>query len=75
MAKMFILDADVKIRKEDYFQAKHILQAVMDYYEEPNDGIIEEASEKYNLILELERFLNAPEERDSIEFVDNSGKK
>jgi tetratricopeptide (TPR) repeat protein len=73
MAKMFILDADVKIRKEDYFQAKHILQAIIDYYEEPNDGIIEEASEKYNQILDLEKFLNAPQETDSIEFVENSG--
>ena len=75
MAKMFILDSDVKIRKEDYFQAKHILQAIIDYYEEPNDGIIEEASKKYNEILELERFLNAPQVTDSIEFKENTGKQ
>jgi len=66
MAKMFILDADVKVRKEDYFQAKHILQAIIDYYEEPNDGIIEEASRKYNEIVELEKFLNSSPENDTI---------
>jgi len=66
MAKIFILDADIKVRKEDFFQAKHMLQAIIDYYEEPNDGIIEEASRKYNEIVELEQFLNAPAVQDTI---------
>lgn len=66
MAKVFILDADVKVRKEDYFQAKHMLQAIIDYYEEPNDGIIEEASRKYNEIVELEKFINSSPVNDTI---------
>lgn len=66
MAKIFILDADIKVRKENYFEAKHLLQAIIDYYEEPNDGIVEEASRKYNDILELEKFLNAPTVNDTI---------
>ncbi len=66
MAKIFILDADIKVRREDYFEAKHMLQAIIDYYEEPNDGIIEEASRKYNEIVELEQFLNAPPVQDTI---------
>lgn len=66
MAKIFILDADIKVRQEDYFEAKHLLQAIIDYYEEPNDGIIEEASRKYNNILELEQFMNAPTVNDTI---------
>jgi tetratricopeptide (TPR) repeat protein len=71
MAKVFILDADVKVRKEDYFQAKHMLQAIIDYYEEPNDGIIEEASRKYNEIVELEKFLNSSPVNDTINVNDN----
>ncbi len=71
MAKIFILDADMKVRKEDYFEAKHMLQAIIDYYEEPNDGIIEEASRKYNEIVELEQFLNAPQAQDTIKINGN----
>ncbi len=71
MAKIFILDADIKVRREDYFEAKHMLQAIIDYYEEPNDGIIEEASRKYNEIVELEQFLNAPQVQDTIKLNGN----
>ncbi|UCG26913.1 MAG: tetratricopeptide repeat protein [Bacteroidales bacterium] len=66
MAKMFILDADIKVTQQDYFQAKHTLQAVIDYYENRDDGIIKEASEKLNEINTLEQFLNPPVESDSI---------
>ena len=56
MAKILILLSEVNVRKSDFFQAKHTLQSLMDYYKITDDGIIEEAQKKLNDILELENF-------------------
>ena len=56
MAKILILLADVNVRKSDFFQAKHTLQSLIDYYKISDDGIIREAQKKLNDILELENF-------------------
>ncbi len=56
MAKILILLADVNVRKSDFFQAKHTLQSLIDYYKISDDGIIKEVQKKLNDILELEKF-------------------
>ncbi|NJM14699.1 MAG: tetratricopeptide repeat protein, partial [Bacteroidales bacterium] len=45
MAKSFMLLANIYLENENYFQASQTLQSIIDYYEDPNDGIIEEANQ------------------------------
>ncbi len=54
LAKAIILLADVYVANEDNFQARHTLESVIQYYDNPNDGIIEVAKEKLGEILERE---------------------
>ncbi len=61
MAKGFLLLTDVYIALEDYFQATHTLQSIIDYYENPGDGIIEKAKEKKKQV-ELMQDNNTPDE-------------
>jgi len=42
MARMFILLADISLRKDDEFQARATLQSLTDYYQIDDDGILDE---------------------------------
>jgi len=46
MAKMFLLLADISIKKGDKLQARATLQSLKDYYTVTNDGILDEAKAK-----------------------------
>lgn len=50
MAKMFILLADISIKKGDNLQAKATLQSLKEYYSNSDDGIIDEVNEKLSSI-------------------------
>jgi TolA-binding protein len=46
MARMFILLADISIKKGDILQARATLQSLKDYYTTENDGILDEVKAK-----------------------------
>ena len=46
MAKMFLLLADISIKKGDTLQARATLQSLREYYTIDNDGILEEVKAK-----------------------------
>nr|HQH42110.1 tetratricopeptide repeat protein [Bacteroidales bacterium] len=46
MARAFILLADIYTLRKDYFQAQQTLQSLIDYYENPDDGIIDMARQR-----------------------------
>jgi len=46
MAKMFLLLADISIKKGDTLQARATLQSLKEYYTIQNDGILDEVKEK-----------------------------
>ena len=46
MAKSFILLADIYQIKGDEFQAIQTLESIIDYYEETDDGILDQARRK-----------------------------
>ncbi|HAN20002.1 MAG: hypothetical protein A2X15_15315 [Bacteroidetes bacterium GWB2_32_14] len=78
LAKTFILLSDVYIQKNDKFQAKHTLKSIIDNYN-PNakDEIIAVAKEKYNKIIDEEKYemdKKASEETE-IKFDDNTDGK
>ena len=54
LAKAFMLLSDIYVAKDDLFQAKANLQSVIDNYGIYDDGIIDEASKKKDIILTAE---------------------
>jgi len=48
MAKVFLLLADISIKKGDSLQARATLQSLKDYYKVDNDGILDEVNAKMN---------------------------
>lgn len=56
LAKAFILLADIYLKNNDQFQAKHTLKSIVDNYN-PNadDEIVKLATEKYNAIVDEEK--------------------
>ncbi|MBS0011809.1 MAG: tetratricopeptide repeat protein, partial [Bacteroidales bacterium] len=50
MARMFILLADISLKKGDEFQARATLQSLKDYYQVENDGIIDEVNSRLDEI-------------------------
>ncbi|MCK4853686.1 MAG: tetratricopeptide repeat protein, partial [Bacteroidales bacterium] len=46
MAKSFILLSDIYLVREDEFQAIQTLESIIDYYEETDDGILDQARRK-----------------------------
>lgn len=55
LAKSFILLADVYMKQDDFFQAKATLQSVIDGYSNTTDGIIDEATNKLNELVKVEK--------------------
>ncbi|MDA3780621.1 MAG: tetratricopeptide repeat protein [Bacteroidales bacterium] len=74
LAKAYILLSDVYLQKDDSFQAKHTLKSIIDNYNsEKEDRILILAKEKYNNIIETEKY-NVKNEEDKelkIEFKEN----
>lgn len=56
LAKSFILLGDVYLAKDDRFQAKHTYKSIIDNYSGVSDDIIPTAKEKYNTIVESEKY-------------------
>lgn len=54
LAKSFILLSDIYQKNGDEFQAKHTLQSILENYPESDDGIMETARQKLQLIEEAE---------------------
>ena len=54
LGKSFLLLANIYQDKGDQFQAKHTLKSLAENYNVENDGIIEEANKRLNVILEQE---------------------
>jgi TolA-binding protein len=46
MARVFILLADISVKKDDKLQARATLQALLDYYDVDDDGILDEVRAK-----------------------------
>ncbi|MFW6227593.1 MAG: tetratricopeptide repeat protein, partial [Bacteroidota bacterium] len=67
MARSFILLAKTYMEREDYFQAGHTLQSILDYYEIKDDGIIDEARQLKRTIEQLEGEENKSPELQDIE--------
>jgi len=57
MARSFLLLADIFVKENDNFQAVHTLQSIIDYYETPDDGILDTAKAKKQSILEKDEEL------------------
>ncbi len=54
LAKAIVLLSDVYLAKKDYFQARHTLESIIQFYAVPTDGIIESAQERLQIILRKE---------------------
>jgi TolA-binding protein len=52
MARMFLLLADISIKKGDTLQARATLQSLIDYYTITDDGILDEAKAKLDSLTE-----------------------
>jgi hypothetical protein len=53
MARVFLLLADISIKKGDSLQARATLQSLKDYYSIDNDGILDEVKAKLNSLDEI----------------------
>jgi len=53
MARVFLLLADISIKKGDSLQARATLQSLKNYYSVDNDGILDEAKAKLNSLEEI----------------------
>jgi hypothetical protein len=50
MARMFLLLADISIKKGDKLQARATLQSLKEYYTIDNDGILDEVKSKMDTL-------------------------
>ena len=53
MARMFLLLADISLKKGDTLQARATLQSLKDYYSVDNDGILDEVKGKLDTLNEI----------------------
>ena len=67
LAKSIILLSDVYVAKDDDFQARHTLESIIQYYDVPDDGIVQLAREKLDEILEREEAENLMKEMEDLE--------
>ncbi len=65
LAKTFLLLADVYIETDNIFQAKHTLESIIENYE--GDDLRTKAQNRMQFILEQERMMEEPQEKDTIE--------
>ena len=53
VAKGLILQARIHILNEDLFQAEQTLKSVIDYYPDQNDGLLAEANDLWDELMQL----------------------
>jgi TolA-binding protein len=58
MARIFLLLADISIKKGDTIQARATLQSLLDYYSIDNDGILDEARSKMDSLVKANDTVN-----------------
>lgn len=75
IAKGLILRTRVKIAQDDLFQAEQTLKSVIEHYPVPDDGVLEEANELWNELMQLkeEPMRSSEESNPIIEINDNEG--
>jgi tetratricopeptide (TPR) repeat protein len=76
IAKALILQTRILIQKKDLFQAENTIKSVIDHYTVQDDGIISEASDLYDEIMQLKsqpKSITAPDNGTVIEIEDKSG--
>jgi TolA-binding protein len=64
MARVFLLLADISIKKGDSLQARATLQSLRDYYKVDNDGILDEVKAKLN---SLDENKSEPDKTDKVQ--------
>jgi TolA-binding protein len=64
LGKSFLLLSDIYVDRKDDFQATHTLQSLIDYYEIPGDGIIEEAKIRKQAITDRASATQGTKEQD-----------
>ena len=67
MAKSFLLWSDIFTDKGDDFQAIQTLQSLIDYYEKPDDGILDAAKAKRKLLADRQEKANTPAVQEEME--------
>lgn len=76
IAKSLILQTRILVQKKDLFQAENTIKSVIDHYPAQDDGIITEAGELYDEIMQLKsqpKTIQAPDQNTVIEIEDNTG--
>ncbi len=74
-AKALILQSKVLIAKNDLFQAEHTLSSVIDNYTEPDDGILLEANQLWDELMQLKTVPKTVEEKQKTEIeINEKGK-
>ena len=73
MAKSFILLSDIYLIKEDEFQAIQTLESIIDYYEETDDGILDQARRKKASVQKMQDAQQGMDEEEDIEIEMGEG--
>ena len=76
IAKGLILQTKVLLQKKDLFQAENTIKSVIDHYPVKDDGVLQEASELYDEIMQLKtqpKTLTNPSEPTVIEVDEKTG--
>lgn len=76
IAKSLILQTRILLRKNDLFQAENTIKSVVDHYPTKDDGILQEAGELYDEIMQLKsqpKSLTNPNEPTVIELDEKTG--
>jgi tetratricopeptide (TPR) repeat protein len=77
IAKGLILQTKVLLQKKDLFQAENTIKSVIDHYPKKDDGVLQEAGELYDEIMQLKtqpKTLTNPSDPTVIEVDEKTGK-
>jgi tetratricopeptide (TPR) repeat protein len=75
IAKALMLQTRVLIKKNDLFQAEHTLKSVIDNYTNSEDGILLEANQLWDELLQLKNKPKVGSDKSAPEIEINNGKK
>jgi TolA-binding protein len=67
IARSFILWSDIFLEKKEYFQAIQTLQSIIDYYEIPDDGVLDLAKARKTEIVQIQEANEQPVASDDVE--------
>jgi len=73
VAKGLILQSRILIIQNDLFQAEQTLKSVIDHYPDPDDGILSEANELWDELMQLKNKPKSIEEETEPEIEVNEG--